>query len=103
MISAHLQNPPPHTRVAIAVAFCYVCGCIVLYMDYIQPTQIQINIVIRGKPPNTHLKSYFINQSGFKYIDGGFCSFTMISQLFIYLFWEGGGGCCVIIEKMIFL
>ncbi len=32
--AAHLQNPPPHTkRVAIAVVFCYVWGCIVLYIN----------------------------------------------------------------------
>ncbi len=32
--------------------------------------------MIGGKPPNPHLKSYFINQSGLNNIGGGFCSFT---------------------------
>ncbi len=34
---SQLHNRPPHTnRAAIAVAFCYIWGCIVLYIDYIQ-------------------------------------------------------------------
>ncbi len=38
--SAQLQNPPPHTnKVAIAVAFCYVWGCIISYINFIQPNQ----------------------------------------------------------------
>ncbi len=42
-IANPLQNPPSYTnKVAIAVAFCYVWGCTMPYIDYIQTNQYKI-------------------------------------------------------------
>ncbi len=31
---AHLQNPPPHTNIVVTlIAFCYVWGCIIYYIQ----------------------------------------------------------------------
>ncbi len=42
-----------------------------------------MNIMIGGKPPNPHFSLKFINQSCFKNIGGGFCSFTDLVLQFL--------------------
>ncbi len=49
-------------------------GDALCYILIISNQITQINIMIGDKPSNPHLKSYFINQSGFKNIGGGFCN-----------------------------
>ncbi len=75
-ILVHLQNPPPLVnKRSYALAFCYPWGCI-LYC--IQSNWVNVNKMIRGKLPNTHLK-LFINRPCVKNNGWEFCSFIGIS------------------------
>ncbi len=74
-----LQNPPPLVnKRSYALAFCYPWGCI-LYC--IQSNWVNVNKMIRGKLPNTHLK-LFINRPCVKNNGWEFCSFIGISFFF---------------------
>ncbi len=80
-------SPPAESPTTICQSNynCSIWLCLKMYrvIYQIYPTKsIQINIVIGGKPPNPHLKSYFINQSGLKKLVGGFCSFTQTACRF---------------------
>ncbi len=46
---------------------------------------MQVNIVIGREPPKSHLKSYFINQSGIKYMVGDSAVFGQLARTREYL------------------
>ncbi len=60
-----------------------------LYIDYIQPKQYKLTIVIGGKP-NPHIKPTFSNQSGLKNIGGRFCSFTTFCYRLLTMWFDYG-------------